>query len=104
MKRFWRIEGISCESNPLKPGPRSLGMRSFFFLATLGVALVLPPARSVAADAATAPALIVKLPSVDGALADLKYLAGLAGREAEAKRIDDRVKKTFPKGFPGVDT
>jgi hypothetical protein len=79
-------------------------MRSFFFLAALGTALVLLPERSAAGDTATTPALIVKLPSIDGALADLKYLAGLAGREAEAKQIDEQVKKTFPKGFLGVDT
>src|SRR5438445_348886 len=88
------------------PDPRSPGMlaRSFLFLTALGWATAFQPAPLAAADAAAPPTLIVRFPSIDGVIGDLKYLAGLAGREAESKHLDDQLKKTLPKGFAGIDT
>jgi hypothetical protein len=36
-------------------------------------------------------------------LANFKHLAALVGREEDAKNVDGLVKKTFPKGFQGID-
>jgi hypothetical protein len=60
------------------------------------------PARPAAAEP---PALVVGLRSLDGLLADAKYLAGLAGREEEAKQFEGFFKVlTGPKGLEGIDT
>ena len=74
------------------------------FLIMLDLIVLPQPARSIAADAAPAPTLVVRISSLDGVIADVKYLLALAGHEEIAKGIDDELKKRFPKGFVGVDT
>src|SRR5262245_1352126 len=73
--------------------------RRFCFVALLGLAAV-PAAH--AAD--TTPTLVVRVRSIDGLLGDVKHLADLAGREANAKAFDAQIKKMLPKGFAGIDT
>src|SRR5436853_6975523 len=75
-------------------------------------ALLLPlaaaalPAR--AADAApAAPAVLVQIKSVDGLLADARYLAALAGQEEAFKQLDKALPQWVgPKGLAatGIDT
>jgi hypothetical protein len=78
--------------------------RFSFFLGLLGLVALLHPARSPAADTTPPPTLVIRISSLDGLIADFKYLAVLTGHEAEAKGIDDAIKSRFPKGFAGVDT
>ena len=49
--------------------------------------------------------LVVQVQSVDGLLAQLKYLGRLAGKEEEATQLQKIIEaKAGPKGFEGVDT
>jgi hypothetical protein len=63
------------------------------------------PALVRAADEKQAtPTVIVRLRSVDGLLADAKYLAALADRDELVKQVEGLIKsKTGPKGIDGVD-
>ncbi len=78
--------------------------RCLLFLALTGVFAVPGPARSAAGDSARPPTLIVRVRSLDSVLADVKYFLTLAGREEDVKNLDDAIKKTFPKGFEGIDS
>jgi hypothetical protein len=79
-------------------------LRPFLFLTLLGLVVISSPARSTAADPAAPPTLVIQVRSLDGVIADVKYLAGAAGRDADAKRADDFLKKALPQGFAGLDT
>jgi hypothetical protein len=79
-------------------------VRSVLVLALFGLVTSPDSSRLAAADTATPPAVVMRVPSIDGLISDLKYLAGLAGRETDAKRLDDQIKKALPKGFVGIDT
>jgi hypothetical protein len=66
--------------------------------------LLIVPGLVRAADSAL-PTLVVKVRSIDGVIADVKYLAELAGQGAQAKQqIDGVLQKVLPKGFQGIDT
>src|SRR5438874_7881870 len=73
------------------------------FLVLTVVALLAGP-RPVHSAETTTPTLVVSVRSIDDLLADVKYLAGLAGRERETKQVDAVVQKVLPKGFQGIDT
>jgi hypothetical protein len=75
-----------------------------FLVAVLGLTAVPSPDFPAQHDSSPAPMLVVRVSSIDDAIADLKYLAGLAGQPGDVKKIDAQVKKVFPKGFPGIDT
>ncbi|HEY1376942.1 MAG TPA: hypothetical protein VGF55_09110, partial [Gemmataceae bacterium] len=67
-------------------------------LAVLAAAL---PAR--AADDAATPTLLVRVKSLDGLMADAKYLAGLAGHEEQARQIEGMLPQFLgPKGLAGT--
>ena len=64
--------------------------RRIIFIALLGLAASAAPVLLSAADAPAPPTLIIRLQSIDHLIADVKYLAGVAGRADEAKRLDAR--------------
>src|SRR6266436_5861951 len=70
------------------------------------VCLIVGASATRAADARDqAPAFTLQIRSLDRVLEDVKYLAGLAGKEEEAKQLDGLVKARMgPKGLEGVDT
>ena len=75
-------------------------------IATLAglVLLAAVPALSRAAD--DKPALVVAFKSLDGLIADAKYIATLANKEEEAKQTEKMLKSLVggPKGLEGVDS
>src|SRR5205085_8564281 len=76
-------------------------------LAALVCLIFVPAARPD--DAKTtkkaAPALIVRMRSLDSILADFKYLAAQVGKEEEAKQADELLKERIGgKGLDGIDT
>jgi hypothetical protein len=79
-------------------------MRNRLCLIVLGLVALTYPARLVASDTSTAPTLVVRIASLDGVLSDIKFLASVAGRDAEAKQLDDHIKQFLPNGFRGIDT
>ena len=57
-----------------------------------------------AAAKAEVPGLVVRIQSVEQLLENARYLAGLVGREEEARQMEGFLKaKTGPKGLEGVD-
>jgi hypothetical protein len=84
------------------------------WLVLAGLMLALPAARSRADDAKSSDsepatpfkaALVLRIQSLDELIADARYLAKLAGREAETKEFEKMLKsKTGPKGLEGIDT
>src|SRR5215471_21784561 len=75
-------------------------MRCVAVVALLALAV---PVR--AADDKKTPTLIVRVQSLDGLIADARYLATLAGREEEAKQAEGFLKQfTGEKGIEGIDT
>src|SRR3989442_11722392 len=78
--------------------------RRIIFIALLGLAASAAPVLLSAADAPAPPTLIIRLQSIDHLIADVKYLAGVAGRADEAKRLDAQLKQVFPNGIQGIDT
>jgi hypothetical protein len=63
----------------------------------------LRPAVAAAADAKPTPTLVVRVKSIDGLLADAKYLAGLAGQEEQAKQFEKMIPSFLgPKGLAGT--
>jgi hypothetical protein len=78
--------------------------RLVLFVAVFGLVAVTGPVRSADKAAANGPTLVVRLRSIDDILADVKYFASLAGREADAKRLDDHIHSAFPNGIEGIDT
>ena len=80
-----------------------MSARSLPLLVVLGLVVGAVPAR--AQQAQTVPALIVRVRSIDGLIADAKHLAALAGAEEQAKQIDALVRsKIGAKGLEGIDT
>ncbi len=70
------------------------------------VLLAAAPALTRAADAKSdKPALVVAVKSVDGLIADAKYVATLAGKEEEANQAEKTLQSLVggPKGLEGVD-
>src|SRR5262249_55395832 len=74
------------------------------------LALVLLPApvrpEEDAKQKASSPALVIRLRSLDGILADLHYLATQVGKEEEAKQAEAMLKEKAggDKGLEGIDT
>lgn len=59
----------------------------------------------LAARSQEAPAVVVRLKSVDGLLSDAKYLAKLAGQEEAFKQAEEMIKTfTTEEGLGGIDT
>src|SRR5205823_6294284 len=51
------------------------------------------------------PTVLVRLKSLDGLIADARYLVEMAGKEEEAKQAEGFLKAfTGPKGLEGIDT
>ena len=74
-------------------------------LALFGLAAIIGPVRAAAADAPTAPTLVVRVRSIDGLVGDVKYLATLAGRGEEAKQFEGLINaRVGSKGLEGIDT
>src|SRR5262249_7072432 len=72
--------------------------------ALLGLTLWPNPAPA-AAEEATTPTLVVRLRSLDALFGDFQYVAGLAGREEEAKQLQGLLSsRAGPKGLEGIDT
>src|SRR5260370_82217 len=72
--------------------------------ALLGL-VIIGPVRATAADATTAPTLVVRIRSIDGLIGDVKYVATLAGRGEEAKQFEGLINARMgPKGLEGIDT
>lgn len=68
-------------------------------------ALVLPVGAEERKPATAIPTVIVRLKSLDGLIADARYIVELAGKEEEAKQGEAFLKQiTGPKGLEGVDT
>ena len=79
--------------------------RWFLGLTLLSLVAVPGPVRAAAEEAASTPTLVVKVRSLDGLLADIEYVAKLAGREEEAKQLQALLKsRAGPKGLEGIDT
>lgn len=81
--------------------------RHFAAWATLTclAALTLPAGADDRKPLAPIPTVIVRVKSLDGLIADARYLAELAGKEEEAKQGEALLKQvTGPKGLEGVDT
>jgi hypothetical protein len=77
----------------------------FLLLLSLCGLLANPGSAGFADDTATKPALVVQIKSIDGLVADAKYLATLSGREEEAKQAEGMFKSLVgPKGLEGIDT
>src|SRR4051812_24729750 len=85
--------------NRRRPTMRSRSLTLFAFLVAAAPAL---PAR--AAEKA-APALVVRLHSLDDLVADARYLAEQAGKGDEARQLEGILKALAgPKGIEGFDT
>ena len=80
-------------------------VRLFALLAVLSLAAVPSPARSAEAKKAAKPAAVGQFQSIDEIMADIKYLAALAGHEEEAEHFDGIIKSQIgEKGLQGIDT
>lgn len=76
-------------------------MRLRFPLAVAFMALLAP----LAVRAQEAPAVVVRLKSLDGIISDAKYLAKLAGQEETLKQAEEMIKTfTTEEGLGGIDT
>lgn len=72
-------------------------------LATVGL-VALPQAASAAEEAGSAPALVLRIQSIEGLVADLKYLGGLAGQPDAAEQAEGVIKSQISdKGLNGID-
>jgi hypothetical protein len=79
-------------------------VRLLSFLAVVGLVALPAPVRAAEAEQ-PAPALIVRIQSIDGLLADAEYLAGLAGHKEQAKQMQGMLKaKVGKQGLQGIDT
>src|SRR6516164_5377032 len=79
-------------------------IRSMTLLAVLAVALPIVPPLS-AEEKATAPTLVVRVNSIDGLISDLRFLAGEAGLDEEAKGAEGILRTLIRgKGLEGFDT
>ncbi|HEV3262209.1 MAG TPA: hypothetical protein VG013_35480 [Gemmataceae bacterium] len=80
-------------------------VRLFALLAVLSLAAVPSPARSAEAKKAAEPAAVGQFQSIDEIMADIMYLAALAGHEEDAKNFDGIIKSQIgEKGLQGIDT
>ena len=78
--------------------------RSMTLLAVLALALPVVPALS-AEEKAPAPTLVVRVNSIDGLIGDLRFLAGEAGLDEEAKGAEGILRTLIRgKGLEGFDT
>lgn len=79
-------------------------LAAFAALLILG-AQVLPVCAEERKPATAVPTVIIRLKSLDGLIADARYIVELAGKEEEAKQGEAFLKQiTGPKGLEGVDT
>lgn len=77
-------------------------MRNWIFAPILALIAAAPAARA-ADPAATTPTLVVRVKSIDGLIADAKYLAGLAGQEEQANQLEKMLPSFLgPKGLNGT--
>ena len=73
-------------------------------LALLCVVVAPIPVRAADPPAAASD-VVVRVQSIDGLLANFKYLATLAGEEEKAKQLEGMIRaKAGPGGLQGVDT
>lgn len=82
-----------------------MSSRFITFLA-LSFFIILPtPSRAAdAKEAPSGPTLVVQVRPIEGLLADLRFLAGLAGKEEEGGQIEGLVKsRKGAKGIAGID-
>ena len=78
-------------------------LRSTALIALVTLAAPVFPAR--AAEKAAAPALVVRLKSIDGLIADARFLAEAAGKGEEAKQGEKFLRSFIgDNGFEGFDT
>ena len=79
-------------------------LRRFTPLALLCLVAVAPAARAEDKKS-DSPSLVIRVQSIDSLLDNFKYLAGLAGREEEAKQVEGLIKSVAgDKGLEGIDT
>lgn len=79
-------------------------LSAWLALAVLAV-LVRPMYGEGRKPAQAVPTVIVRLKSLDGLIADARYLTEMAGKEEEAKQAEGFLKQlTGPKGLEGIDT
>src|SRR5437660_10747398 len=80
-------------------------VRLFALLTVLSLAAVPAPVRSAETDKSSEPAAVGQFQSIDQIIADIKYLAALAGHGEEAKQFDEVIKSQVgDKGLQGIDT
>jgi len=80
-------------------------VRLFAFLAVVSLVAVPGAARSAAAEKTAEPAAVGQFQSIAELIADIKYLASLAGHEEEARQFDEMIKSQVgEKGLQGIDT
>ncbi len=74
-------------------------------VALLGLVAWPATARPAEEKKAGAPGLVVRVQSLDDLVSNFRYLAGLVGREEEAKQFEGmvRAKAGGPKGLEGID-
>jgi hypothetical protein len=85
-------------------GRFAMGFRNW--IAVLALAAIVVPAGADD-EAATAPTLLVRIKSIDGLMADARYVAALAGQEEQAKQVEKMLPAFLgPKGLAGtgIDT
>jgi hypothetical protein len=79
--------------------------RAWFIMSLFGLVVVPGPFCAAADDAASKPALLLRVKSIDDFVADVKYLVTLAGREEQAKQAEGMFRSMVgPNGLEGIDT
>jgi hypothetical protein len=73
-------------------------------LVLVGLGLWAGQAVAQKTEATVTPTVVLRLRSIDGLIADVKYLAESAGHTKEAGDFDQSIKQALPNGFEGIDT
>jgi len=79
-------------------------MRFISLLAFVGLATLPAPARAFEDADSNPPTLLVRISSIQDLTEDVKYLSALAGRQGDAKKLDEHIQQRFPKGLKGIDS